>query len=537
YYTKREASGRILGIYGNPGLGQIEAFFIGVQNNSDQNACAELWFDEMRLSDIDEKGGWAAVGKVDIKLADLGTVNLAGSYKSAGFGSIDQHINERSLNNNLQLDGAASLELGKLLPAKAGMAIPVYMGISKTVSRPEYDPFDTDIKLKQKLKSVSGVQRDSILQQAENMTQVRTLNLTGVRKNNTTGKKLKPWNIENVDLNYSVTIADHRDSITEKDQVKNYKASVGYNYTSTPAFQTPLKKVIKSRSPWLSLLKDFNYNLLPTTLGFNTSVNRQLGVFQSRNIGGLKNYLPETYNKYFRITRTYTFRWDLTRSLGVDFNADNHSVVDEDSGAVTSASKDEMWKKFLKGGRNTQYNHQAGASYTLPLSKLPLLSWTTIRAEYRATYGWLAASRLAVPLGNTLQNTQQKSLFAQLNFSELYNRISSPDTTGKRKKKEIAKGLLNALLFIKQMNIQYSENAASTIYGFMDSTKLMGMNLQSHQPGWGYVFGAQPTRAYIDKLIQKGLLSRDSTFNTPNLQNYNQQLTRSAQLQPVPDLT
>jgi cell surface protein SprA len=558
YYTKREASGRILGIYGNPGLGQIEAFFIGVQNNSDQNACAELWFDEMRLSDIDEKGGWAAVGKVDIKLADLGTVNLAGSYKGAGFGSIDQHINERSLNNNLQLDGAANLELGKLLPAKAGMLIPVYMGISKTVSRPEYDPFDTDIKLKEKIKNVSRAQRDSILQQAENMTQVRTLNLTGVRKNNTSGKKLKPWNIENVDLNYSVTITDHRDSIAERDQVKNYKAAVGYNYTSTPVFITPLKKMIRSKSAWLLFLKDLNFNFLPTTLGFNTSVNRQLGVFQSRNIGGLKNYLPETYNKYFRITRTYTFRWDITRSLAIDFSADNYSVVDEDSGAVTSASKADMWKKFLKGGRNTQYDHQVGASYTLPLSKLPLFSWTSLRADYHATYGWMAASRLAVPLGNTLQNTQQKSLTARLNFSELYNRskflrsvqgdnADAPpapvkDTTGKRKRKDIqlpslAKGLLNALLAIKQMDIQYSENASSTIYGFMDSAKLMGMNLQSHQPGWEYVLGAQPNSAFIDKLIQKGLLSGDSTFNTPNMQNFNQQLTVSAQLQPARDLT
>jgi cell surface protein SprA len=545
YYQQQEANGRILAIYGNPGLGQIEAFFLGVQNYSDQNACAELWFDEMRLSDIDEKGGWAAVGKVDIKLADFGTVNLAGSYKTAGFGSIDQHINERSLNNNLQLDGAANLELGKLLPARAGISIPTYAGISKTVSRPEYDPFDTDIKLKQKLKGVTAAERDSILKQAVNTTQVRTLNFTGVRKMNTTGKKLKPWSIENIDLNYSVTITDHRDSVTENDQLKYYKASLGYNYSSTPVFLTPFKKMIRSRSAWLLLLKDVNFNYLPTTLGFNVSVDRQLGIYQSRNIGGLKNYLPESYNKYFRIARTYTTRW----------------VVDEDSGAINKAAREAMWKGFLKGGRNTRYNQQLGVSYTFPLSKIPWLNWTNLRADYHATYGWTAASRLATPLGNTLQNTRQKSITALLNFSDLYNKsvllrsaqmdnrdanLPVPpvqkDTSSSGKKKRtmqlppLVKGMMNLLLAIKQVNIQYAENASSTIYGFMDSTQVMGMNLRSHQPGWNYVLGGQPNTAFIDKLVQKGLLSGDSMFNYPNMQNLNQQLTVSAQLQPVRDL-
>src|SRR4029077_16729814 len=134
---------------------------------------------------------------------------------------------------------AASLELGKLLPGKTGISIPTYVGISKTVSTPEYDPFDTDIKLKQKLKGATAAQRDSILQQAVNTTQVRTMNFTGVRKNNITGKKLKPWSIENFGLNYSVTITDHRDSVAEKDLLKYYKASLDYNFSSTPSFWTP----------------------------------------------------------------------------------------------------------------------------------------------------------------------------------------------------------------------------------------------------------------------------------------------------------
>jgi cell surface protein SprA len=39
-------------------------------------------------------GGYAANGRVDLKIADLGTLYMSGSVKSVGFGSIDQSINE-----------------------------------------------------------------------------------------------------------------------------------------------------------------------------------------------------------------------------------------------------------------------------------------------------------------------------------------------------------------------------------------------------------------------------------------------------------
>src|ERR1019366_9499213 len=141
------------------------------------------------------KGGWAALGRVDVKLADLGTMNFSGSYKSVGFGSIDQHVNERSLDDILQLNGAASLELGKLLPKKAALSIPTYASITTTTDMPEYDPFDLDIKLKDKLRNAPASQRDSIKAQAVDATTITTLNFTNIRKLNLSNKKLKLWSL------------------------------------------------------------------------------------------------------------------------------------------------------------------------------------------------------------------------------------------------------------------------------------------------------------------------------------------------------
>lgn len=63
------------------------------------------------------------------------------------------------------------------------------------------------------------------------------------------------------------------------------------------------------------------------------------------------------------------------------------------------------------------------ASYNMPLSKFPLLDWTTVRGTYAATYTWTAASLLATNLGNIVGNTQNRQINGEFNFSQLYNKV------------------------------------------------------------------------------------------------------------------
>ena len=156
-------------------------------------------------------------------------------------------------------------------------------------------------------------------------------------------------------------------------------------------------------------------------LSFRGDVNRQFGSYRSRNIGS-DFLLPETFDKFFNFRRSYILRWDLTRSLNIDFSAINNSTIDEDSGRLDKAGKKRMWDNFWKGGRNLLYQQTANVSYTLPTNKLPLLDWTTFRVGYSATYSWTAASLLAKNLGNTLQNTQTESVVGEFDFTRLYNK-------------------------------------------------------------------------------------------------------------------
>ncbi|MFT7602786.1 MAG: cell surface protein SprA, partial [Saprospiraceae bacterium] len=61
-----------LRVKGNPNLGNIKGIMVGVINRSNQPHCAELWINELRMSGFDERGGFAAIAKVDMQLADFG---------------------------------------------------------------------------------------------------------------------------------------------------------------------------------------------------------------------------------------------------------------------------------------------------------------------------------------------------------------------------------------------------------------------------------------------------------------------------------
>ncbi len=559
---------RSYAIVGNPNIGQVQAFFLGVENVGEPSACTEVWFDELRLLNINDRGGYAATGRVDLKIADLGTMYLSGSIKSVGFGSIDQNINERSLSTNTQVDAATNLELGKLLPKKSGLSVPFYASLSNTASTPEYDPYDLDIKLKDKIKAAATTaDKDSIRAEAIDAQTIKSFNFTNVRKNNITGKKLKLWSIENFDLSYSYTRSEHHDPIAEEDELVTYKAGLGYNYVGLPKYWEPLKKRIKSKSPWYSLFKDFNLNPVPAVITFRADVNRQFGAYRSRNIDGPAGSLPETYNKFFTFDRLYVLRWDITRSFNVDFTATNKGWVDEDSGRLDKQQRRQMWDNFWKGGRTILYTQTANFTYTVPTNKLPVLDWTNFRLGYGSSYQWTGASTLATALGNSIQNTQKKDVTGDLNFSRLYSKWrllrdlekqmtpSPPPLPGRKadstRKQQpppqvetndqphltgVVKALARLLTSLKDVTVNYSENSSSSIYGYMDSTKLLGMNLKSGEPGFGYIFGEQPDTGFVNRLGKKGLLTNDTLFNFQNQSSYNQIITLAAQLQPIRDM-
>jgi cell surface protein SprA len=564
-------NGKIYSLVGNPNMGEVRGILVGVENVRDASAgrpvCAEIWINELRLSGINEQGGWAAVGQVNMQLADLGTLSMSGNIHTIGFGQLEQRVNDRYRDNFTQFDLSANLQLGKLLPRRFGIEIPFFANYSQIISSPQFDPYDKDVILKDKINAFGGAKGDSIRNEAIDFTSIKTVNFTNVRKLPVPNKRIRLWSISNFDFSYSFTATRQYNPLIENNEVKKHVGGIGYNYIAQPKYWEPFKNSIKSRSKLLDFARSFNLNTRPNLLGFRYDTRRQFGAIRPRNVGGGPFKIPETYDKYWVIDRIYNLRWDLTKSFNVDFKAVNNSRVDEPFGRIdTREKKDTVWSNFFKGGRNTLYNQSADFVYNFPTQLFPFLDWTTVNLAYRTTYSWIGASRLAVNLGNTIQNGNQKGATIEMNLTQLYAKsrllrslnqpaltaepavppppASSKDSAQKKQKRQAqepqlggaTKVLLSVLTAIKRVGMTYNEGATTFVPGYMDSTKFLGQNFKSMAPGLDFVFGKQPDSNWLKRAGDKGLITRDPILNNLFRQTYDQRFSLNAQLEPVRDL-
>ncbi|MFY8004500.1 MAG: cell surface protein SprA, partial [Chitinophagaceae bacterium] len=327
-------------VMGNPNLGEIRGILVAVENGRPSNGTpvnAEVWVNELRLSNINEKGAYAALARVDMQLADLGRLTLSGNTYTQGWGTIEQKIGERARDNFTQFDAALNIEAGKLLPKQLNLQMPVYASINRTIRRPEFDPYDKDIKYVDKINAARDrFQRDSIRKAALDQTTIKTINFTNVKFQSRGRPKL--WSLSNFDFSYSYTVMTQSSPTVDENLMKKYRGGLGYTYNNPTKYIEPFKKIIKSNSPWFDLIKDFNVNFKPSLLSFRSDIVRQYGQFIPRivntDLTQVKvQRVDTTYDKFFTFDRFYNMRWDLTRSLNFDFSAINNARVDEPNGA------------------------------------------------------------------------------------------------------------------------------------------------------------------------------------------------------------
>ena len=222
---------------------------LGVMNPNNstgqEKLCTEVWFNEMRVTGISNKGGWAATARMVTKLADFARVNISGNYTTIGFGGIDKTLNERSLDQTFQYDISSNIELGKFFPQKSGISIPMFIGWNENFINPKYYPLNPDILYKQVLQAAkTEEERTKVKETSQDYTSRYSLNFTNVKKNRTSGGKVRLWDIENFNTSYSYQRTYRRNQIVEENFINTHRASLAYTYAKRPKPWEPFKKII-----------------------------------------------------------------------------------------------------------------------------------------------------------------------------------------------------------------------------------------------------------------------------------------------------
>ena len=422
-------------VQGNPSLGEVRTIMIGVRNNSRAPRSVEVWANELRLQDFSNQGGWAAQSQLNVQLSDLATINLSGHIETNGFGGLEETVSQRRNDDLSQFSITTNVDAGKLLPEKVKLTAPIYYSYSKEVVTPRYNPLDTDMPMAEALNALpSAAQRDSLRELTSRVVVNKNFSVSGLRFNRTTQGTPMPYDLSNFTVGFAQSSRHTAGTTTAWERDMNWKMNFAYAYSPGRFSFEPLRGIIKSKSPWLRIFRDFGINYLPQSIAFNSDISRHYYELQERDMENLENKsLPLTFSSDFLWNRSFQLRWDPTKNIHFNFSSGTNAEIEQPNTPVNEALypdrytawKDSITRSILELGRPLAYQQNAELSWNVPLNKIPALDWVTVDAKYSSSYNWTRGieSSTGQSLGNTIANRRDLSANGRFNMENLYNKV------------------------------------------------------------------------------------------------------------------
>ncbi len=577
-------------VKGNPDISNITTMLIGVRNpgsddRESKSVC--IWANELRVTDFDTQKGWAANARLNLQLADLGSISASTRYTSFGFGSIQDKISQRTRFETFQYDVSASINVDKfLLPEKTGLKVPMFASYQQSRSTPQYDPLDPDTPLEASIQSFATEQeRDEYRRIVEDRRTSRSLNFTNVRK-----EKVNPdarrniYDIENFSFTYAYSDIKSSNVNQQAFLQKTIAAGFAYNYTPPTISIEPFANTGAFNSPFLKLIKDINFSPIPNNLSLRMDLNRS---FRRTQLYDDDLSIPDDPNqndlllieRLFTFTRSYNMRWSLFKGLSIDYSARANAVIDEPEWEIqgeidTPEERSFIWDQIWGFGRMKNFSQDISAQYKLPLDKLPLTDWMSADYRYSVSYGWTAGfvnrqgqdqgNLIPDPndstfFGNFINNSRDQTLSGRADFVKLYNvlpflkRANAPAPTARRSTsrsrangdnsqapavnppKPFGNVLLRLLMSLRSANVTYGVREGTTLPGFLPTPFLFGLDSGFSSPGWGFVLGSQDP-GIRNRAADNGWITRNTLLTSPFEQVRSEDLTLGAAVEPTDDI-
>ncbi len=441
-YTQRDPDNERnrMSVIGNPTLSDVRVILIGVRNNAATTKSGTIWVNELKVTDFDNSGGWAAKANATLNVSDVATVNVGTHIETAGFGSVDQSLNERRLDDYKQYNVAVQTDLGRFVPEKTKLKAPIYYSYSKETTTPKYNPLDQDVLLKDALDEAANKhERDSINAYAVERSVVQNFSVSGL-KFDIQSKNPMPWDPANFTLNYSFSKQTKNSPTVEYEYTNDYRGSLQYSYSPYIKGWKPFSG-IKSKSKNMKFLKDWELQWFPNNISFLTNMSRYYYEQQERSEADDMFQLPVSVSKNFLWDRQLSVNWNITKTLTLTFNSNTSARIEEPTGAVNRKLfpdkyrewKDTIWQSILSMGTPWSYNQTFTGQYKAPFSKIPVIDFLSGSVSYNATYRWERGSTVdGVSLGNTIANQAAWTADGRINFESFYNKFNYLKEINKR---------------------------------------------------------------------------------------------------------
>ncbi|GEJ47702.1 cell surface protein SprA [Chryseobacterium sp. ON_d1] len=568
-------------IKGRPSLGNITTIMIGVRNadpRGNSTITRVLWVNEIRLSEIENDGGYAGNASLNFNMGDLATVNANASYTSVGFGNIDSKPAERTQSTQSAFSINTAINVDKFLPEKTGVKIPLNYSYSQTIEDPKYNPLDTDVEFSK------APNKDQLKKVARTYTQQRSIGVVNMHKERVNpNKKPKFYDIENVSVTAVYNDDYYRDIYTKRNYRQYLRGYIDYNYTFKPWVIKPFNKMISDTAKstkYLRWVKEFNFNPIPTRISFRTEIDRNYNELEFRNVeailnGDMNSNFDAIRNRNFFFGWQYGLGFNFTKSLKLEINSATRTL--NDNLDVNSMDNKSIFGNVFRAGRPVLYNHRAQLNYKLPFQYLPYLDFIDAEVGYGFTYNWAARSTSLLgfvdpntnqpaSLGSVGQNTNviqatasadlpkffgQFSYFKNIN-AKLQKRRQEMDSLNNVYSKQWEKNryrykkykfknrltpLQSAAFFLtsfKQLNVSYNETNGTVLPGLISAPNWYGYGQTLGGPTIGFLLGSQ---ADIRRTVmENGWVSGSNYMTDPYVRMSTKELRADLQVMPMNDL-
>lgn len=561
-----EAGKHKIYIKGNPETNNILTLMVGVRNpdnkgdKSAKSAC--IWANELRVTDFDRRAGWAGNARMNAKLADLATVSASTRYTSVGFGNISDRISQRTRDENLSYDVSANIALDKFLPERSRLQLPMFVSYEQSIRTPFYDPANPDLPLDATIATFETEAEQSTYKRiTQDRATRRSINFTNIRLSPKEEPKTGLFRLENFALTYAYSDIASTGWELATYQLTTQKAAVAYNFAPEPKPITPFGGWEALQSPYLQLLRDFNFSARPSNISVRWDLDRRFQMRQLRN-SDLTPLTNIQFEKLFTMNRQYNLRWNITNALMLDYNSRANAIIDEPDGAIdTDEKRDEVIGNISHLGRMKFFDQTIGLTYRLPLDKFPLTDWVSAESRYETNYNWTSASIGQIETyGNIIQNSRNLQLNGKIDLVRLYNKASylkrvndlsqqkgrptAPQRPGQQKPAAEAEnepqdlgavgGFTRFLMSVRSVNFTYSQTQGTMLPGFLPRAFLFGFDSSFVAPGLPFILGSQDPSIRNTAVSNNWLVNSESLSN-PFTQSVGENIDIRADVQPLDD--
>ncbi len=457
--------GAIYRIKGNPSLSAIRTFELGIEKNKtgvNSSVTGSVWFNEMRVINVNDENGFAMNMNATLKLADFANFAFNFSKTDPNFHTIDSRSGTRTTGQTWEISGTVNAHklinnlLANIISTewKDFINLPISFRHSENFINPRYYP-GTDIELdnasQEKYRQVLLQTNDPVI--AEKLSsnirgEAQTLNIRD--EFSITGAQLKipstNFFVEKIVnalvFNFAAQSGFYRDITFQTKTDFTYNGSIAFNtdFGLAKSLNLDINNIINLGDnyknakiylffPSIALVPFFS-DRFSATVDFTRSRNeqKQRALFEDDPIA-----------RIFRANRGFNFNWkfienwvvDMTGNYSVKIGSDLTGFETKPDSLRTQKTGGEILKEILFNeslvnfGKDLDYQQAIAFN---PKFNLPFLGkFFDVNLNYNVTYGWTnpnATSNIGYNVGyaNSINST------AIFKINEIFKLFESGDT-------------------------------------------------------------------------------------------------------------